>query len=549
MQSVRLKYVYLFMLLLCSIVLSSEKQVEVTNFFAKLYLAPSINSKFMGLAQKGEKYTILLSSNFWYRIDFKGVPVWVENSNIQVFDPDAPPAAKTENIPEQNQNVAPTTSPEISDSQPSSSSSLTASTSTTGNTNVSTTLPTSGGQPTRFENKRESFTREQDSIKQSSRLRRWISRENFSRLPIIEQNFEEERKDKFFLVTTSPAKVLLVLSPDSPILGMVNRGEHLQLIGEGESWCKVSYKDTVGWIERKDGRVVTSTSFPIFLNFGTIIIIAAVILLILLIFAIAKLLNRKAAAKPVASENKKALIIARESKTVMGTLTNTSTSMDKCFVEIGFETRTTADLQNVKSCIDTYAPDVVLIDWRFDRTIINSVEGIFTSSPRANSIVVVIYNVPDPTSMFANPALPRMAFLGISFSDRDLFKVVTPLMVTSEAAQMSQKNDQTSALEGEIAGGNLIEVMQYIEIGTKTGCLIIETGKPFCLIYFNMGSIIYAATSEGLIGREALYASLNLEVGKFKFLLNKKPKSSNANLSTLEVLMSWTKNLDETLKH
>ena len=330
---------------------------------------------------------------------------------------------------------------------------------------------------------------------------------------------------------------------------MVNRGEHLQLIGEGESWCKVSYKDTVGWIERKDGRVVASTSFPIFLNFGTIIIIASSILLIILIIVIAKLFNRKAAARLVASDNKKALIIAKESKSVIGTLTNTATSLDKCFVEIGFETRTTADLQNVKSLIDTYAPDVVLIDWRFDRTIINSVERIFTSSPSANSIVVIIYNVPDPTSMFANPALPRMAFLGISFSDRDMFKIITPLMITSEAAQMSQQNDQPSALEGEIAAGNLIEVMQYIEIGTKTGCLIIETGKPFCLIYFNMGSIIYAATSEGLLGRDALYASLNLEVGKFKFLLNKKPKSSNTNLSTLEVLMSWTKNLDETLKH
>lgn len=380
-------------------------------------------------------------------------------------------------------------------------------------------------------------------------MHRWISRESFSRRPIIEQNIEEGKIDKFFLVTTSPAKVLLVLSPDSPIVGMANKGERLPLIGEGDSWCKVSYKDTVGWIDRKDGRVVTSDSFPIFLNFGTIIIICSSILLIILIIVIIKLFSRKTNTKPVASENKKVLIIAKESKSVIGTFTNTATSMDKCFVEIGFEIKTTADLQNAKSSIDTYCPDVVLIDWQFDRTIINSIERIFTSSPRANSIIVIIYNVPDPSSMFANPALPRMAFLGISFSDRDLFKIVTPLMLTSEAAQMSQKNDQPSALEGEIAAGNLIEVMQYIEIGRKTGCLIIDTGKPFCLIYFDKGSIIYAATAEGLTGREAIYDSLNLEVGKFKFLLNKKPKSSNANLSTLEVLMSWTKNLDETLKH
>ena len=545
MQPVSFRLVSILIFMLISFALSSEKQVEVSNYFAKLYLAPSINSKFMGLAQKGEQYPILLSTNYWYRISFKGVPVWIETSNVQLIDPDAQPEQNVENIPEQISTL--TTPIKYSNDQTPQTSSSDFPIST--NRDSAYEEQSSQSENARSEYRRASYSRVQDSITQSSRLQRWISREKFSRLPIIEQNMEEKRNDKFFLVTTSPAKVLLLLSPDSPILGMVNRGEHLQLIGEGDSWCKVSYKDTVGWIDRKDGRVVSSNAFPVFLNFGTIIIIVSTILLIVLIVVFVKLFNRNIAVKAVNTENKKVLIIARENKSVIGTLTNTTTSMESCFTEIGFTTKTTANALNCKPLINTYAPDLVLIDWSFDRSIITLIERIFTPSPKTDSFAVIIYNVPDPSSMVANPALPRMAFLGISFSDRDLFKVVTPLMLSSEAAQNSQKNDQASALEGEIAGGNLLEVMQYIEVGNKTGCLVVDIGKPLCLIYFNMGRIIYAATAEGLIGREALYASLNLKEGKFRFLLNKKPKSSNTNLSTLEVLMSWTKDLDETVKH
>ena len=210
MQAVRFKYVYLFIFLLCSIVLASEKQVEVTNFFAKLYLAPSINSKFMGLAQKGERYPILLSSNFWYRVDFKGVPVWVENSNVELFDPDAPPVAKTENIPEQNQNIATTTTNVISDSQPSNSSPLPVSTATVSTAqNVSTTLPTSGGQPMRFENKRESSTKNRIV---SSKIQDYVdgSRERtFPNFLLLSRILKKSGKINFFLLQLHRQKYCL----------------------------------------------------------------------------------------------------------------------------------------------------------------------------------------------------------------------------------------------------------------------------------------------------------------------------------------------------
>jgi Domain of unknown function (DUF4388) len=65
------------------------------------------------------------------------------------------------------------------------------------------------------------------------------------------------------------------------------------------------------------------------------------------------------------------------------------------------------------------------------------------------------------------------------------------------------------------------------------------------MIYFAQGRIIHAAAANNVTGRDAINILLNLKHGKFRFLLNKEPKTSDINLSTLEVLMEWTKTEDE----
>jgi hypothetical protein len=331
---------------------------------------------------------------------------------------------------------------------------------------------------------------------------------------------------------------------------MAKRGERLSLVAEGESWCRIAYKDTVGWIERKVGKVVDSGSSSFLHSSSVVIILIGGVLLLLFVIIIISIrhIRTRASSKQVSSAKRQALFIAREPKFINEALTDNSVTIEKCFSDMGFEIKYAADLLNIKTIIESKTPDVILIDWRFDRTIFSTIEKFFVSSPNAESVIIVVYNVPDPSSMFTSSILPKMAFFGVTFSDRDLFKIVTPLLLSTENAEM-QKSSQSSALEGEIAGGNLVEVLQYIETGRKNGCLLIDTGKPFCIIYFNSGRIIYAATSEGLTGRDAIFSVLNLKEGKFRFLLNKKPKTFNTDLSTLEVLMSWTKNIDEALRN
>lgn len=565
MQVVQLRLLSLFILLVTSLTFSAEKQIEVTNFYAKLYLAPSINAKFMGLAQKGERYSILVSSNYWYRIDFKGMPVWIQKSDIQLIDPNAPPS---ENAPVATNNTS--SSQEVAQSTADNNTPVAPPQPSTATTTQAPVVSPAQQPPSRSNTEEQQVraaearaaemrrARVQDSIEQVAKEKRNQSRLNFSKLPVIEQNVEEQQLNKVFLVTVSPSKILFELSPDSPILGIVSKGDKLRLIGEGDSWCKVLYKDFPGWIEKRSGKVIIPGTVMSFYEENKVIILLVVsILIFFLILTFIVFIAIKAKKKPtsglksVTASARKVLVIAKESKTVSNTFTSTSVPIGRYFNEIGFHAKFTHDTRNLTSVIDNYIPDIIMIDWNLDKTISNTVERILLAGNNAISTLVVIYNVPDPSSMYPSQNM-HMSFLGITITDKDLTKIVKQLeFVKDRAATDSgtmEPDSSTAALAGEVADGNLSEVMQYIEAGQKTGCLIIEIDNPVCLIYFSDGRIVYAATADGLVAKDALFTALELKKGSFRFLLNKKPKVANTNMSILEVLMSWTKEIDEATK-
>ncbi|NLE00649.1 MAG: DUF4388 domain-containing protein, partial [Fibrobacter sp.] len=387
---------------------------------------------------------------------------------------------------------------------------------------------------------------QQTAAKQPSMLHNWFKQKNFINTApgeIIDDTI------KYFQVTMAPARVLTYLSPEAPILGMAKKGDHLQLIGEGDSWCRVVFADTLGWIERKNGRIVDAPKSLIASDlFLTAIIVGIFVLIAGGLFVAVRLTRKKNSITTDVSIQKNVMIIAKSNKVIDYTLTDTTTTIDRCFSEIGFKIYQVRDNASLQKTIDTIPLDIILIDWKFDRNIIPTLEKIYATRPDAGKLLFIVYNVPDPTAMQAGQVLPMMYFLGLTFSDRDIFKLVTPLII-SENAKKTRQSTQSSALEGNIADGNLLEVLQFIEIGSKTGCLLIQTDHPYGLIYFMNGRIVYAATAQEITGRDAIFKMLDQKKGTFRFILNRKPKTSNVNLSTLEVLMEWTKAVDEAHGH
>ncbi len=374
-----------------------------------------------------------------------------------------------------------------------------------------------------------------------------FTKQDVSALPPVPDS-SQLKQQKFVQITVTPTKVLQYLSPESPILAMARKGDVLPLVGEGASWVKVVFKDTTGWVEKKYTQIVDAppTTSVILDDAKTVLIyVVAGVVVILLIIGLITYRHIRAEKLRKVFVQKNALILARESKLIQYMLTNSTAPIETCFSEIGFNISIARDMVKARNSIEHCLPDLVLVDWRFEPAIFSKIEHLFAKLASNNNIYFLFYNVPDPSNAPQSNVLSNVNFLGITVSDRDIFKVVTPLIISSEQkTKKIQKSVQRCALEGEIAGGNLLEVLQFIEIGSKTGCLMIETKGPFGLVYFKNGKIIYAAAANSQ-GRQAVYSILNLKSGKFRFILDKLPKVANLNLSTLSVLMEWTKELDE----
>jgi len=353
-------------------------------------------------------------------------------------------------------------------------------------------------------------------------------------------------------VTGNSIKILQELNPESPFLIIARRGDVFPLVGQGDTWCKVAAKDTTGWVrcanlEIFDARPTTSviveeakTVLSLVLGVGVII----VLIIFLITFR-----HIKAERQRNIIVRKNALILAKETKMVQFMLTNTTTPIERCFSEIGFNVNITKDSVTARQSIEHSQPDIILVDWNFEPAIFAKIENLFSRISTSSTIThFLFYNVPDPSKAPQSGVLKNVSFFGPTMSDRDIFKVVTPVILNSgQETKNVQASIQRCALQGEINGGNLLEVLQFIEIGSKTGCLMVETRGPFGLVYFNNGKIVYAAAAKGK-GTEAVYAILNQPKGKFRFITNKHPKNANLNLSTLSVLMEWTKEKDEATK-
>ena len=369
--------------------------------------------------------------------------------------------------------------------------------------------------------------------------------------PVLEE-IEEAPHKRYAQVTRDNTLILEYLDPQAPYLYKARKGDWFVLvdIGKSNTWCKVEYGDTSGWVRLTNVEILdaepTKASIAKREAKGWLIGLLACGALILIVSGIITIRHIRAERQRKIYVQKNALIMAKESKHVQYMLTNTMATMEHCFTEIGFSVSVAKDSVTARKSIDSSMPDLILVDWNFETAIFAKIDNLFARMAQPDKTYFLFYNVPDPSAVPPAKALRNVSFLGLTVSDRDIFKVVTPLLVHHEAESPKdlQKGLQRCALEGEIAGGNLLEVLQFIEIGSKTGCLMVETKGPFGLVYFRDGMIIYAAAAKGQ-GVEAVYSILNQPFGKFRFITNKQPKTANLNLPTLSVLMEWTKEKDE----
>lgn len=84
----------------------------------------------------------------------------------------------------------------------------------------------------------------------------------------------------------------------------------------------------------------------------------------------------------------------------------------------------------------------------------------------------------------------------------------------------------TKVFEGDVAALPIPELLQFLHISGKDGVLVVsdEGGRPRAVVHY-AGTTIVHATCDGIIGREAVFASIAFAKGRFEFFAG-----SSANL-------------------
>jgi hypothetical protein len=106
-----------WILILFSLTAAQEKQVEVVDPYTNVYIAPTPNSKLLGVVNKGEKCTVLSDINDWYRIKVPGITGgWLRKSAVKLLEPSTPPPPLPPPPPPPVEPVSVPTPPVSSDS-------------------------------------------------------------------------------------------------------------------------------------------------------------------------------------------------------------------------------------------------------------------------------------------------------------------------------------------------------------------------------------------------------------------------------------------------
>jgi hypothetical protein len=369
-----------------------------------------------------------------------------------------------------------------------------------------------------------------------------------------------EPDTQYVRIIIDAARVHSDIDSRSATVGIAKLDEKLVLLDYTEEAFKVLFHGQNGvveaWVDRNSGEIIAAKAVStiqvkkLLLPAG----IGAVALLVLILaivsgVRVARRMRERAASK--LSTGKTIVVVAEADKDIRYSLTNAPSTIVRCFSEVGFSVLRAKTAAVLAQRIRHRTPEVVLVDWAMGAGLADEIESVMAGDVASRQVPLIYYNAPQSVAASRTPKVKAVYYLGTELSDRDVFKIIQPHSLgSSTQTTIQRKGAGASGLEGDISDASgLSAVLQLIEIGQKTGALMISQGdKPVGMMCFESGNPAYAATSANK-GEKAIYELLDLTSGQFKFTTDTKGPERNCAISTMGALMEWSRVKDESGKH
>jgi hypothetical protein len=248
-------------------------------------------------------------------------------------------------------------------------------------------------------------------------------------------------------------------------------------------------------------------------------------------------------------------MVARHDKVILSPIAGVYINLGKCFEDLGFTVQRASSLAELELQLRQGLPGVMGVDCRLGPRVLREVARLAPRYPGLRECVFLFYNAERPERLSPPSALPHAHFLGLAFASQQVMEILAPAFDFRDAAvdeegaddgRAAEREKESGAVfEGKVSENSLPEILQFLEIGRRTGLLSLETDLPAGVINFHEGDIVSAQThrQEGL---EAVFEILSLRAGKFRFFPGRVTVRSATRLSATEVLLHWAQRMDET---
>lgn len=129
----------------------------------------------------------------------------------------------------------------------------------------------------------------------------------------------------------------------------------------------------------------------------------------------------------------------------------------------------------------------------------------------------------------------------------ELMARVGAILRRSRKSAAAGGGEATASFSGQIAAISIEELLQFVEMGRKTGLMIVNCSRAVARVYFDKGQI-HGASFADIQGEEAIYLLFAVRDGQFEFHHGVKPvgeRTVTANLPSL--LLEGLRRMDETV--
>ena len=219
---------------------------------------------------------------------------------------------------------------------------------------------------------------------------------------------------------------------------------------------------------------------------------------------------------------------------VPSTVSTVYKRMSSCFRELGFQVFFSDTLQIELDKQPTLIA-INVVEYKKSKKI---VERFLKRHKQFGDIPVIFYNVEDPNSFDVGSKIALPYLLGNTFHDQELVKIAASVLE-------SQELHNAGLLHGTITGDGISEILQFLELGSRSGLLTIRDSKKQLLgeLGFHKGTIVYARSARG-VGEIAAFDVAGFKIGFFSYK-NQDIQGHNCQIHATALIMQLLQMEDE----